>query len=627
MADPTNRRGGVLDWIERIGNRLPDPMTLFIIGALAVVVISQIADSTGWQVEKTVLVNGVKTTETVEAFGLLSRDGFFWAIESMVDNFVNFPPLGVVLVGMLGIGVAEKTGCIGAMLKAFMLITPQKLLTPSMVFIGVMSSMALDAGYVVLPPVAAALYKAVGRSPLVGLAAVFSGVAAGFSANLLPTGLDPLLAGFTQAGANILDQGYVVAATCNWWFMIASTIMLTFVGWAVTAFFVEPRYENKPADEGGPTPATAEDEEAKHLTPDEKNGLKWTAVVLTLTLVVVGALIFVPGAPLHTFKMPDPVDPNTTILADLWQPSSPDEAPPANALVRNDGTVLVPSAAPFSRWVVTIVPLLFIIFLMPGVAYGIATGAVKADKDTAKLMANTMADMGPYIVLAFFAGQFVAYFAESHLGEMLAITGGSALAASGLPTWALIAAFIVVVMLANLFIGSASGKYAFLAPVFVPMFMQVGISPELTQAAYRVGDSCSNTIAPLNPYIIIILVFMQRYVPKAGIGTLVSLMLPYTITVRHHMDDHARHLDADRLRTRAGRPADLRGGVITPPTRRRSTGTSTGASRSRRRPPDRGAVWSRGTRAARDARVRAGPGAQSGGTSGRRCRRDRAPCR
>ena len=534
-----NKRPGILDWIERVGNRLPDPVTLFVLGALAVAIMSQVADSLDWTVTKTItspvqeavvdsatgepvtvlegaadgsiardetgaairrpVVTQIEDLETekvrrerieveVKAVGLFTRDGLNWAISSMVENFVSFPPLGVVLVGMLGIGVAEKTGAIGALLKALMLVTPQSLLTPSMIFIGVMSSMALDAGYVILPPVAAALYKAVGRSPLVGLAAVFAGVSAGFSANLLPTGLDPLLAGFSEAGAQVLDSSYRVAATCNWWFMIVSTVMLTFVGWGVTAWFVEPRYATKSADDGGPSPLNQEDAAARQLTAEEKRGLSVAAITFALVFSVVMAMILIPGAPLHGV------------------------------------------GARFDRWVEAIVPILFIVFIVPGIAYGIAVGKIKSDVETAKLMGQTMSDMGSYIVLAFFAAQFIEYFTYSRLGEMLAIVGGQTLAAAQLPTWALLTAFILVVMAANLFMGSASAKYAFIAPVFVPMFMAEGvnISPELTQAAYRVGDSVSNVIAPLNPYIIIILAFMQRYVPRAGIGTLVSLMVPYT---------------------------------------------------------------------------------------------------
>ena len=281
------KRSGWLDLIERVGNRLPHPMTLFIVGTLIVLVLSQIADVCNWSAEKTVMKTEaggtkVQTVETVTATGLLAGDGAFWAIKNMVKNFTEFAPLGVVLVGMLGIGVAERSGAIGALLKVCMLITPARLLTPSMILIGIMSSMALDAGYVVLPPIAAALYKSVGRSPLVGLAAVFVGVSAGFSANLFITGLDPLLAGLSSEGAQILEADHTVAPTANWWFMIVSTFLLTLVGWGVTAWFVEPRYARNSPDQGGPTPLTEEDLLARKITPGERRGLKAAGAVFTV---------------------------------------------------------------------------------------------------------------------------------------------------------------------------------------------------------------------------------------------------------------------------------------------------------------------------------------------------------
>lgn len=545
----------MLDVVERVGNALPDPITLFAGGAILVVLLSAVGAGLGWSVEKPVakpleqvvtdgegqpvtyretrtearrqvLVLDPETgaplehtltepivetvtdedgrptyrltvaegTEKVEAVSLLSRDGAMWAVNHLVENFTGFHPLGVVLVAMLGIGVAEKTGLIGALLKAMMLVTPMSLLSPAMVFIGIMSSLAADAGYVVLPPLAAALYKAVGRSPLAGMAAVFAGVSAGFSANLIITSLDPLLAGLSQEGANILDPTYVVVPTCNWYFMIVSTFLLALVGWGVTHWFVEPRYATKPPDEGGPAPLTAEDRDARHISPGEARGLMVALAWAVISVALCLALIFVPGAP-------------------LW--AAPGEP---------------------TRWGDAIVPMLFACFLVPAIAYGLSTGtlmsetnAKRVDGAVAKLMAHSMADMGPYIVLAFFAAQFVAFFNHSNLGVMLAIVGGEALAAADMPPWMLMAAFIVVAMLGNMFIGSASAKFAFFAPVFVPMFMQVGISPELTQAAYRVGDSATNIITPLNPYFVVILVFMQKYVPKGGIGTLVSMMLPYAI--------------------------------------------------------------------------------------------------
>jgi len=510
----------MLDRIERLGNALPDPATLFLLGALAVMGLSQLAVSLDWSVEKTVArevqvpvldaagnpvmdplsdraltvakldpatgdVARERVAVPVRAVSLLSSDGLYWAISSLVNNFKNFPPLAIVLVGMLGIGLAERTGFIGALLKATLVGMPQALLTPTVFLVGVLSSVGLDAGYVVLPPVAMALYQQAGRSPLVGLAAVFAGISAGFSANLSITALDPLLAGLSESGARILDPDYAVAATANWWFMIASTFLLVAVGWAVTAFWVEPRYHAKSVEEGGALGGETEAEPA--LSDLERRGLRRAGLTALAALAVMLAATWIPGAPLHGM------------------------------------------AGRFPRWVSAIVPLVFLGFFLPGLVYGVVTGAIRSDKDVARILGETMAGMGPYIVLAFFAAQFIEYFRHSGLGEMLAISGGQALTRAQFPPTLLMAAFIGVVMVGNLFIGSMSAKYAFFAPVFVPMFMQVGISAELTQAAYRVGDSVSNVITPLNPYVVIILVFMQRYVPRAGIGTLVALMLPYTI--------------------------------------------------------------------------------------------------
>jgi len=533
-----------LDTLEVVGNKLPDPITLFAAGAVLVLILSQVGASLGWEVDKpeaipeavevvdsgtgdpivvskttvagrrTVLVtdeDGNPVTEvvtdpvvkdgalvmkrgttTIKARSLLDRDGVTWVFDNLVGNFTGFHPLGVVLVAMLGIGVAEKSGLVGVFLKGVMRITPASLLNPAMVLTGVLSSLAADAGYVVLPPVAAALYKAAGRSPLAGIAAVFAGVAAGFSANFVITSLDPLLGGLSTVGAQLVDPTYQVLPTANWYFMIVSTFLLTGVGWFVTDWFVEPRYSDKPPEEGGPSPVTEEEKAATLVSAEQRSALVWAGVAGAVAIALCLVLIFVPGMP-------------------LWAPEG--QAP---------------------RWGGAIVPMLFFIFLVVGLTYGIRTGSIlretgasRLDTGLARMMASTMADMGPYIVLAFFAAQFVEFFNHSNLGVMLAVLGGDFLASIDLPPQLLMALFILVAMLGNLFIGSASAKYAFFAPVFVPMFMAVGISPEMTQAAYRVGDSCTNIITPLNPYFVVILVFAQKYVPKAGIGTLVSMMMPY----------------------------------------------------------------------------------------------------
>jgi len=462
-----------------VGNRLPDPATLFFLGTLLVLVVSQVAHTAGWSVRKVVTGEDGEREQLVAARGLLESDGVWWLLSHMVENFVTFPPLGMVLAAMLGIGLAERSGLLPALIRRSLGRIPPSLVSPAVLLMGILSSLTLDAGYVVLPPLAASLYASQGRSPLAGIAVAFAGVSAGFSANFVLTGLDPLLAGLSQSGAHILDPDYRVAVTANWWFMIASTLLLPLVGWWVSARVVEPRL--------GHQGLSAQEEEAGADERSERQGLRAAGIALAATLAGLALLTLVPGAPLN----------------------GPGER--------------------FARWVEAIVPLILLVFLLPGLAYGVGAGTVRSDRDAAGMMARTMGDMGPYIVLAFFAAQFIESFRYSRLGEMLAVAGGHVLSDLALPPALLMVAFVLVVMAGNLLIGSASAKYAFFAPVFVPMFMQVGVSPELTQAGYRVGDSVTNIITPLNPYMVIILSLMQRYTPTARLGTLVATMVPYTL--------------------------------------------------------------------------------------------------
>jgi len=463
-----------LNRIEETGNRLPDPATLFVIGTGIIMVLSWVATSMSWEVHSDL-------TGTLISQNLLSSEGIWWLLSNMVNNFITFPPLAIVLVGMLGIGLAERSGFLPALLRRSILLVPQSLLTPATIFLGIMSSMALDAGYVVLPPIAAALYIAAGRSPLVGIAAVFAGISAGFSANLLITALDPLLSGLTQTAAQILVENYQVAVTANWWFMLASTILLTLVGWAVTAWFVEPRVELDHE-------LVADKDQLINLeNSNEKKGLIHAILATGIALIITALFITIPGAPLYG------------------------------------------AGSHFSRWIEATVPLLFILFFVPGLVFGLSTGKIKNDKQVVKMLGDTIAHLGPYIVMAFFAAQFIECFKYTGLGKMLAIAGGQWLVAIEFNASMLLTGFILMAMSANLLIGSASAKYAFMAPVFVPMLMQVGFSPELTQIAYRIGDSVTNVITPMNPYMIIVLVELQRYRKNAGFGTLIALMLPYSV--------------------------------------------------------------------------------------------------
>ena len=471
----------MLGTIERIGNRLPHPATLFVLALITIMVLSALAANSGWSIEKPQLSTVDEAREIVQANNLLSSAGLWWLLSHMVENFIQFPPLGIVLVGMLGIGIAERSGFIPALLARLSTNIPAKFLSPAVMFLGIVSSVGLDAGYVVLPPIAAALYQAAGRSPLAGIAVAFAGISAGFSANVIVTAIDPLLAGFTEAGANFIDPDYRVAATANWWFMAVSALLLTVLGWCVSALFVEPRLT------AANTTENHANSSALPSTDLDERALRAALGSLAALLLLVALAIWMPNAPLNGV------------------------------------------GARFSRWIEATVPLIFILFFVPGVVYGYVSGQFKRERDVADAMGATFADLGPYIVLAFFAAQFIEAFKYSRLGEMLAISGGQLLVELSLPTSGLLVGFIIIVMIGNLLIGSASAKYAFFAPVFVPMLMYVGISPELTQAAYRVGDSTTNIITPLNPYMVIIVALMQRYRPSAGVGSIVAMMLPYTV--------------------------------------------------------------------------------------------------
>jgi aminobenzoyl-glutamate transport protein len=465
-----------LNRIERTGNALPDPVTLFFIFIAIVMVASWIAHTA----EVSVVHPG--TDETITADNLFSDENIRRLFTDMAETFADFPPLGLVLVVMLGIGVADKTGLISAALKSFVASVPNALLTAALVFAGIMSSLAVDAGYVVVIPLGAVLFYGVGRHPLAGLGAAFAGVSAGFSANLLLTSLDPLLASFTEPAAQLIADDYSVPVTANWYLMIGLTPVFVVLGAYITDRIVEPYL----GDYEPPEDFDAEDTESSELTDEERHGLRWAGGV-TLASILGIVLLSVPeGAPLAEFE----------------------------ALIES------------------IVALMVFLFFLPGLAYGIAVGEIEDDSDVADMMADTMADMGAYIVLAFAAAHFIAMFEWSNLGSIIAISGADTLQSIGFTGLPLLLAFIVVSALINLFVGSASAKWAIMAPVFVPMLMLAGdpgYSPETVQAAYRIGDSFTNILTPLLPYFPLVIIFAQRYDEDAGIGSIIALMLPYSI--------------------------------------------------------------------------------------------------
>lgn len=476
----------LLGLVERIGNRLPDPATLFVLLGVAVLALSWIGAQAGWSV-----ADPRDPAKRLVVDNLLDADGIRWMLTGAMRNFLDFPPLAIVLVAMLGIGVAERTGLFTALIKLLVAVTPSKLLTPALVFIGVCSNIAADAGYVVLPPLAAGMFAMVGRSPLVAIAAVTFGVAGGFSANLAISSLDPLLSSLTQDAAQSLDPNAIVQPTCNYYFMFASTPFLTLVGWWVTAKVVEPRFGRAEVEaqiaSGGVPPGTPT------LDAGERRGLVAALVALLASGGVFAAMALVPGWPLH------------------------------GEMTRPGTSTLVPA------WTEAIVPMIMLLFLLPGIAYGLLTREIRSDRCVARRMGDSMGSMGTYLVLAFFAGQTIAWFKQSNLTSVLGVTGGEAIKAMGFGEGAMIAAIVVVVATINLFVSSASAKWAFLAPILVPMLAAAGMSPELVQCAYRVGDSSTNPIAPLSPYLVVVLIAMQRYQKSAGLGTVLSLLLPYSL--------------------------------------------------------------------------------------------------
>ncbi|WP_059103153.1 AbgT family transporter [Shouchella shacheensis] len=467
-----------LDMIERVGNKLPHPVTLFAILSLFVIIASAVVSSFGVSVE-----DPANPGETVEVTNLLSGEGISYIFSSMVDNFIGFAPLGVVLATMIGIGVCERSGLISAALRGFVLSIPNRLITAGLMFAAIMSSVASDAGYVVLPPLGAVIYAALGRHPLAGLATAFAGVSAGFSANLLLSATDPMLGELTMAAAATIDPAYAdqMNIAMNWWFIIASTFLLTIIGTWVSEKVVEPRLGSYKGDYTG---------DLQTLKPIEKKGMTWAVVSLVISAGLMSLLV-----------------------APEWGP------------MRGVGERPIVES-PFMDSLVVIILLLF---LIPGLVYGIVTKEIRSDKDVAGQMSDTMASMGMFIVLAFTAGQFVAYFSETNLGLVMGIYGGELLSNLNMDGIAVIIGFILLTAFINLFVGSASAKWAMLAPVFVPILMQVGYSPELTQALYRVADSSTNIITPLMTYFAIIIAFAQKYDKKMGIGTLISVMLPFSI--------------------------------------------------------------------------------------------------
>ncbi len=466
--------------VERVGNRLPDPAVLFVALLVVVWVLSWVLSFFDHGVtdprngQPLVIVNQLSGPAVAEFFSAL------------VTNFSHFHPIGVVLVTMLGIGVAEHSGFINSGLRAMMAVTAKWLLTPMIILVGIISHTAADAGYVLVIPLGGVIFYAAGRHPLAGIAAAFAGVSGGFSANFIPSAIDPMLQGISQAGAQIMDPKIVLNPLNNFFFTASSSVLIIALGWLLTDKVVEPRLQSSKVDDDLQDLPTMEP-----LGENERRGLRAALFSMLVAIVV--------------------------IVIAAW---------PETSAWRGENGSLTELGAPMMA---SIVALIFVLFFLPGVVYGIRAGTIKRSKDIIEGMTKAMHSMAYYMVIMFFIAQFIFAFKQSNLGVLLALKGAAGLQALGLPGAFTITGIIFLTGGVNLFVGSASAKWALLAPIFVPMLMELGISPDLAQAAYRVGDSTTNIITPLMPYFPLVVVYCQRYIKSTGIGTVTAMMLPYSL--------------------------------------------------------------------------------------------------
>lgn len=497
-----------LNLIERTGNLLPHPIMLFFYLCVFTVLLSGFGAWANWSAVDPRPEGTPNRAEDgmVYVESLMSAQGLRRITTNLVTNFVMFAPLGTVLVSLLGVGVAEHSGLISAAIRLVILGAPKFLVTAALVFAGVISNTASEIGYVVIVPMGAAIYFSLGRHPFAGLAAAFAGVSGGYSANLLLGTIDPLLAGITSKAAEGFDDSFrlnPVSPACNIYFMIASTFLVTVMGTFVSLFLVEPRLKGYSPDMAD---GTVESEDMHALTSAEYRGLIGAGVsVVMFTLFL-----------LYLSISPDYWNRILGVEREFLQ-----SIPWLGALAESDDGRSVPA---FLKGVVA---LIFIGFLIPGIVYGIIAGTIKSDQDVINSMSKSMSSMGMYIVLTFFAAQFVEFFNWSNLGTLLAIKGAEVIRYLNLDNPGIFVIFIMLCAFVNLVMGSASAKWTFLAPIFVPMLMEIGYSPEITQLAYRVGDSCTNVISPMMSYFGMIFVFACKYDKNFKLGTLISLMFPY----------------------------------------------------------------------------------------------------
>lgn len=472
-------RGNWLDKIEFLGNKLPNPTMLFIYLSLVVIFASFVLSKLGVSVDYEFIKDQKITTQTASVVNLLLASEIRNFTGSVLKNFTNFYPLGVVFVIILGIGIADKSGLLSVLVRKIALSTKAKFITPIIVFLGISSNIASSVGYVVLIPLGAILFMGFNRHPVAGLAAAFAGVSGGWSANLLIGTNDPMFAAFSMQAASMIDPDYVVLPTANWYFMIASTFLIIIVGTYVTEKIVEPRLG-----------AFKKDEIIyEKISDDDNRGLKFASISAVIFIALILVLVI-----------------------------------PKNSLFGDTGAGFMKSA-----FMSNIIVFMMLFFMVIGVAFGVGNKSIKSSTDAVNFMQTAIAELSGFLVLIFFAAQFTYLFNTSNIGLILSVKGSNFLKDIGLTGLPLIVVFIVLTAFINLFIAVDSAKWAMMAPIFVPMFMNLGLSPELTQAAFRIGDSTTNIITPLMPFFVLIVAFMQKYDRNLKIGSVILIMLPYTI--------------------------------------------------------------------------------------------------
>ena len=485
----------MLDLVEKVGNKVPHPVMIFLFLMVVVTVLSHILHLLGTSVTQQVIDPATDTirTSTVTARSLLTTEGIRFIYTSVIPNFMGFTAVGLIIVAMIGVGVAEASGLIKALIRKLVAVSPSWAIAYILVFVGIMSSIAADAGYLVLIPLAGVAFLSVGRHPLAGLAAGFAAVAAAFTVNMLIKPLDAVLTEFTNDAIHLVNPSLSIDLTANLWFSIASVIVLTVVITFITQRVIEPRLGKYEGDGGDGTGKSNTDEADAAALGDEPRGLKFAAFGLVGVLVFFGFLTLGSGAALRN--------------------------PETGALIGN---------SPLMNGLIAVI---MVLFLVTGAAYGFGARTMKNSNDVIKAMEKALAGLGSLLFLLFILSQFIAYFNYSNIGTIMAVSMADVLKTASVPPLVLLLGFIVVVAIIDLLITGAIAKWALFAPIFVPLLVQLGVAPESVLAAYRVADSPMNVITPLNAYFALVVVFAQKYDKNAGVGTIVALMIPYVIAI------------------------------------------------------------------------------------------------